>query len=353
MRSLLVRTCVAVLLLAGCKKIDAGADGSVPARQDGGLSGQRADAGAEPRPTAPPDAGSSSADAGSMPMDMADGGGASDSGLATPDAVPDPAPQATAPGEYTCDGCPTAGITEFQLDAGTATSQLFSGVVTGAVGNGEFYLESPGGQSIGGVIPTATDGSYSFTVPLFCGTQLLKCLWSNDQGTYVAVIQIVTADCVDADIRVTLTWDALGYDFELHLVKQGCKINDGTNDCTWTTCIGGSLDWGVVGDATDNPSKDVDNTGNYGPENIFYPQPEDGTYTVLVEHWGAGMADADGQVTINLLGEAPVVIDIQNLASHNVFTAGTIEWPSKVVTVAGDIHDCTANWSGGCLDPLP
>jgi hypothetical protein len=111
--------------------------------------------------------------------------------------------------------------------------------------------------------------------------------------------------------------------------------------------------WGVTGDASDNPRKDVDNTGNFGPENIFYANPEAGTYTVMVEHWGSGTADADGQVTINLIGEAPRVVDITDLASHHVFNAGKITWPSKAVTLSGAHHDCSANWSGGCRDAIP
>ena len=77
------------------------------------------------------------------------------------------------------------------------------------------------------------------------------------------------------------------------------------------SCIGSGPDWGTPDDLTDNPRKDVDNTGTYGPENIFYASPEDGTYTVMVEHWGNGAPQADGEVTINLKGETPVTIPIR------------------------------------------
>jgi hypothetical protein len=139
----------------------------------------------------------------------------------------------------------------------------------------------------------------------------------------------------------------------LILVAPGDRITDAITDCTWNTCIAAGVDWGVIGDATDDPRKDVDNTGNYGPENTFYPRPEDGTYAVMVEHWAAGMPDADGQVTINLLDRPPVVIPITDLAPHHVFTAATIEWPSKAVTVVGTDYDCTANWLSGCQDMIP
>jgi hypothetical protein len=351
MRYLLGLICGLALATTGCET--AGGD-EVETAEDGGSQGGGRGGSNEDQPLPRLDASvSRDAQISSPELDAASGDD-EDAGDDIAIDVPDPAPQATAPGEYGCPGCPDADVSEFQLALGSATMQPFSGIVTGAVGNGQFYLESAGGQSVGGVIPTGDSGGFDFTVPLFCGTQLLKCVWNNDAGQYVAVVEIVTTDCIDADIRITLTWDDKGLDFELHLVKEGGAINDNATDCTWTSCNSAAgPDWGVVGDPSDNPRKDVDNTGNFGPENIYYANPEPGTYTVMVEHWGGGSADADGQVTINLFGEPTQVIDITDLTSHHVFTAGTIEWPAKVVTLSGAEHDCTANWASGCRDPLP
>lgn len=279
----------------------------------------------------------------------------------TPPAVDDPLPDAQDPGEYTCTGCPdSSDITDFEPDYGAVTSHAFTGTVTGAAGNGTFYVENADGQTFSGTIPTdATTGVYNVTVPLLCGDQTVKLVWSNPLGTYGVVLDANTTDCVDADIRVTLTWDVEGFDFEAHLIREGGHINDRTgdrfysNDCTWNTCIGGSSDWGVEADATDNPKKDVDNTGNYGPENIFYAKPEDGKYTVMIEHWGGGAATADGNVIINVVGKPTVSIPITDLASHFVFTAATIDWPSGTITTVGTQYDCTATWSGGCTALIP
>ncbi len=101
-----------------------------------------------------------------------------------------------------------------------------------------------------------------------------------------------------------------------------------------------------------NPRKDVDNTGAYGPENIYYSAPEDGTYTVLVEHWGAGTPDSDGQVVFNVAG-VTTLATVENLPSHSVWTVGTIAWPSGEVTTAHSKYDCAADWSGGCRAELP
>jgi len=267
----------------------------------------------------------------------------------------DPAPGHQLPGEYT-DGtgnCPSANPATTTIAAGAVTSYTFSGVVTGAVGNGAFYVRGRNQEEITGEIPTASDGSYSITVPLFCGSSLVKRIWSDATCTFVLVTRVDTTDCVDADMRITLVWDALGVDWELHLIKPGGQINDDATDCTWTSCVHSSPDWGVIGNSADDPHKDVDWLYSYGPENIWLDRPEVGTYTVLVEHWSSsGSPDSDGRVIINLWGKL-VTVDIQNLAPLHVWTAATIQWPEGVVTTSQTIHDCSANWSGGCRDPLP
>lgn len=157
------------------------------------------------------------------------------------------------------------------------------------------------------------------TLPLFCGEQTVKLTWSNARCVVAAVVRVVRIDCESEGIRLTLSWDDLGRDFELHLVKQGGRINDNATDCTWTSCLGTGPDWGTLGDATDNPRKYVDNTGAYGPENIYYSAPEDGTYTVLVEHWGAGTPDSDGQVVFNVAGVTTCALE-SRLVGHAMTT---------------------------------
>lgn len=268
------------------------------------------------------------------------------------DGVVDPAPNNSTPGEFGCEGCPDSDASGFEV-VEQASSRTFGGTVTGADGNGEFYVQGESGEAIGGTIATDSEtGAYSFTVPLFCGEQLVKCVWSNAAGSYVLVTRVIFENCVTADIRITLTWDGLGQDWELHLIKPGGRINDDATDCTWTSCISESPDWGVQGDASDDPSKDVDNVSFYGPENIFLANPESGTYTVLVEHWGSGDPNSDGQVVFNVGGQT-VSVSIQDLAPREVWTAGTIEWPSGTVVTGTEVFDCADNWSSGCQADIP
>ncbi len=275
---------------------------------------------------------------------------------ASPDAAAelvDPAPEHTTPGEYTAAGCPDSNQTLFTLNVGAASSYTFSGTITGATGNGTFWVRGPNGETVGGTVETAGNGVYAKTLPLFCGANLVKLVWGNGTCPLVLVYAVNRTTCEPADLTITVQWDDLGRDWELHLIKPGGHLNDNATDCTWTSCIGSSPDWGVIGDATDNPHKDIDNTGAYGPENIWLAGPEPGRYTVMVEHWSAGGSPmSDGFVTLNVMGHVFSVARA-DLAPLHVWTAATIEWPSGVVTVGQADFDCSGNWSGGCRAVLP
>lgn len=91
---------------------------------------------------------------------------------------------------------------------------------------------------------------------------------------------------------------------------------------------------------------------NYGPENIWLNKPEPGIYTVMVEHWGSGSPDSDGTAYVSVLG-AVYEVEIANLASHHVWTVGTIDMPCGVFEPSTDIYDCSAQWLGGCKAMLP
>lgn len=293
-------------------------------------------------------AGTAGAGAGGSAA-VASGTGSSASGTASVD----PSPEATEPGELkSCSsGGPDSDLSVFVYTDVTDTTIELSGTVTNAVGDGAYYVSGATG-SIDGPIETGSAGAFNLTLPLFCGEQAVKLVWRDANCKLTTVTRVTRVDCSDDDIRLTLSWDDLGSDFELHLIKPGGRINDNATDCTWTSCVSGSPDWGVAGDQTDNPRKDVDDTNSFGPENIYYSSPEPGLYTVLVEHWGGGRPDADGQVIFNVAGRTTTA-RIQNLASRSVWTAGTISWPGGEVTPGEGVYDCSGNWSSGCKDALP
>ncbi|MBI4820586.1 MAG: hypothetical protein HY791_30255 [Deltaproteobacteria bacterium] len=264
-----------------------------------------------------------------------------------------PEPPLTA-GSTDCAGCPTSDPTpsSFQLVLGQVTTVTLSGNLLGATGDGIYTVIGAGGRRIDGPVPVNA-GGWSVTVPLFCGAQQVALTFCNEAGVHRLVFDVST-ECSEPDLRLTISWDELGDDWELHLIQEGGRINDPATDCTWTTCLGGGLDWGVLGDATDDPVKDVDDVDGYGPENITLTRPAPGTYTVMVEHWGtSGSPGSDGEAILNVVGQAPIVVPITDLPPHWVRTVATVSFPGGAVVTSAAVHDCTQNWSGGCLDPIP
>ena len=158
---------------------------------------------------------------------------------------------------------------------------------------------------------------------------------------------------ISADLLITTAWDDEGLDWELHLVKPGGRINDDATDCTWTSCIDASPDWGALSDPSDDPHKDVDNTDADGPEHIRLSGLEDGAYTVMVEHWSpAGSAHSDGDTSVDILGHV-VDVGIHDFAPEHVWTVARVHWPEAHVEVVDDVVDCSADWDNGCHAALP
>lgn len=227
---------------------------------------------------------------------------------------------------------PDAAACDGGVETGSVTTQDSSYPFSGSgpvSSSGVLDVTSSDGQTLSFPFVTDEFGSWSVVAPLFCGTQTVVARFPELTCGPVTELTVERQMCEAADIQITLTWDELGDDFELHLIRPGGRINDDATDCTWTSCISSSPDWGVIGDPSDDPRKDVDNTGTLGPENIYLVRPEAGLYTVMVEHWGFGDPSADGEVSIVLGTAAPVVIPITDLAPHFVRYVATIDWTTK------------------------
>jgi hypothetical protein len=296
-------------------------------------------------------------DAGSTGGDAGPDGGAVDAWVdgGPPTACDEstielPFPDAAAGSDTTdpaaCSGCPA--FTEIVTTPAGTTAGM-TGQVTGSPTMCQWYLVSAGCGGTSGVFVPTEFTAFTLNLPLFCGTNRVQLVCENASGRAVATRDIAGPGCdIARDLQITLAWTTAN-DMELHLIREGGRINDATNDCTWMTCtpFRDPLDWGVAGDTEDNPSKDVDDTGDYGPENIFLSRAGESLYHVMVEYWGFDSGPDDADVTITLEG-ATVWRGSQTLLHHQVWDVGTISFPAGTFTptpTAEAVIDCVAGWS--------
>ncbi len=314
-----------------------------------------------PAPASDPDAGMGEPDALPAPVAEPDAGGDEPECSSTVDAPYGDLlsnTELTAPSD--CAGCPGAFSGLEELDAPLApdaTTIRIEGASAGAT-RCEWYVLGGECGMTHGAMSTDPDGSglFAATLPVFCGTNVVQIVCDNPSGSRVYVRQLSGAACEGRDLRVTLSWDERANDLELHLVREGGRINDPVSDCTWFTCVSSPLDWGVPGDASDDPSKDIDATGPFGPENIFLTSAAPGTYHVYVEYWGHGEP-----TTANLavaIGESTVAeLHASGLDVHDVWDVGVLSFPGGTFTPVDAIVPCQADWrtggSRGCAMALP
>jgi hypothetical protein len=340
------------LASTGCivKDSDDGADGEDGEGGATSATGPAAGTGGDAASAGGGDAGSGGNGAGA-------GGGSSDL-LGGVGPSGDPAPEASEPGAYDCDGCPEAVMDTADLDVGTDTLFTFTGTVDGQAGQGHFLVLSESGQfSGGGVLVDPDSGDFEQVAPLFCGTSLLKVFFTNDAGTSTFVRRITNSGCLPSDVRVTIAWDETTRQWTNHLVRFGGTIGDASTDCyARNTCYPGShtTDWGVDDDNTDNPVMDTYGFPSFmGIENIYYPNAEDGL-KVLIEQGGDvdGLTPA-GTLYINVHDQPTYVKQIDVLHPKEVLIAAKVDGAAGEIEVIDEIYDCAGEWNLGCEADIP
>jgi hypothetical protein len=314
--------------------------------------------------TASDSAGASAGDDGSSGV-ADESGGADDGGgdeTGEPPQGPgvgpseDPAADANEPGAYECEGCPLAMIDLDDVDIGSDSLFTISGIAADADA-AQVAVVNADGQFMGGMVVINEDnGTFEQTVPVFCGDSLVKVALTNAAGTAVYVKRITAGDCYPSDVRATVAWDNSVGDWQLHLIRFGGQINDRyTSDCcdmAWCN-ENGDHDWGVEGDASDNPVMDNESYGPAGIEDIVYPGALDGL-TIMVENKDNNSpVGPAGTIYINVLGQPTHVRHIHALDYKHVYIAATADGASGDFAWIEEDYDCVADWGSGCEAPIP
>lgn len=135
-------------------------------------------------------------------------------------------------------------------------------------------------------------------------------------------------------LLIEMFWNNQITDLDLHVTRVNTADLYSADDCYYGNK---KPDWGVAGDATDDPSYERDALKGYGPEVVGYVNPIDSTYRVHVvfanNHLQAPPA-SDSEATVRvyefgvLRGEFKKVLKAQG----ERWAVADITWPSGVVT---------------------
>ncbi len=186
--------------------------------------------------------------------------------------------------------------------------------------------------------------------------QTTSTIWMQLAGTYVVELNVwnglgvkscqparMTLNAIaDQDIHIQLVWhtpndpdqtDANGADLDIHLLHPNGNFhwNLPPWDCFWQNM---APDWGQQGDATDDPSLDIDDIDGAGPENINLDNPESGaTYHVGVYYFSDhNYGTSYATVRLYLGGQLAFEQDRKRMTSQEFWHAADIAWPSGHIT---------------------
>ncbi|MBI5543975.1 MAG: choice-of-anchor D domain-containing protein [Deltaproteobacteria bacterium] len=132
---------------------------------------------------------------------------------------------------------------------------------------------------------------------------------------------------------VELVWNSLDPDLDLHMVPSGSAFF-GPEDCFYKDGHE-RPDWGVKGDASDDPVLGRDALTGYGPELIEYATPAPGRYEVMVHYFNDHHSDRPSSLATVRVYEFGVV---KAEVSRTVSAEGrewrvlSIDWPSGAIT---------------------
>lgn len=152
----------------------------------------------------------------------------------------------------------------------------------------------------------------------------------------------------DKILFITLTWENVDKDLDLHLIKPGGQMWKNT-DCNY---LNKNPDWGKsnVGNLNcGDPKLDTDCITSCTVEHINLETLESGTYHVKVHYYSDHENGPESpKVNVWLQGKS-YDFGPRKIADEEVWDVCTIDWPSKTVTAGGAVTSLSA--AGGGIKP--
>ena len=124
-------------------------------------------------------------------------------------------------------------------------------------------------------------------------------------------------------LHVEMFWSTGGADMDLHVAQDGGDFFSVPDDCSYCNDV---PDWGAAGDATDNPTLDIDDRYGYGPENINVDAPAVNDYLIR-SHYFIDNGDGDSVVTVKVYLYGVEEATFSKVMSYNkVWDVASVHW---------------------------
>jgi hypothetical protein len=161
-----------------------------------------------------------------------------------------------------------------------------------------------------------------------------------------AKVQIIAIP--NEDIHIQLIWftpadadqtDAVGTDIDLHYMHPNATAwNKSPWDVFWNNR---GADWGVLGDISDDPSLDIDDTDGAGPENVNHDHPESNKAYAVGAHYYADNGFGPSYATIRIYLQGQLRLEEKDFYLGKVddfWLIGNIVWPSQQIDLRNQTY---------------